>query len=122
MKPRKEHHLEACNDINDKSAREVCNCAAFGITLEQTPPPWVQRGKYITQPKHKRGNTLIVLATCNNEANAEFIVKAVNSYEGAQKLKKEIFVFLKEMKEHAGPLTPLGWEQLNNLIARLETK
>ena len=33
-------------------------------------------------------------------------------------LEREMLRFLEEMKHYAGPMTPLGWEQLNNLIQK----
>lgn len=42
--------------------------------------------------------------------DAKFIVKACNLHDS-------MVYFLKEMKESGGTLTPLGWEQLNNLLS-----
>lgn len=120
MKTRKEHNASCRNSIKPKGS---CYCVPDQPTKElgHTPTPW-KLDKYADNSYsiYDATNRLVIYEI--EKAKAAFVVRAVNAYKKDQEIKRELLAFLKEMKEAGGPITKLGWEQLNNLITKAEGK
>lgn len=80
MKTRKERHSEACNDTNDKSAKEVCNCAAYSKQPRHEAAPTPDE-KYLVDVLEK-GQI--------SQKRIGQIVRAVNEYQSLKDSNEEL--------------------------------
>ncbi len=105
----KKGHMSECNDVNDKSATEVCVCSV----AEHTPTP-----------DYGEVSLIKALQKTGNGTERAFIVRAVNSHDELVETLKGITKTFKKLSEKYEPdNTDAEWlAHATEAIAKAEGK